>query len=107
LSIPALRLTDGSLGVPNPFDGRFGDTAMALPAGLALGARLNPTLAREAGALIGREARTKEFKVFLSGVINLARAPRNGRNFEYISKAPLLSAVMASEAIIGTQIGLQ
>jgi beta-glucosidase len=103
LGIPALRMTDGSLGVTNLFDGRPGDTATALPAGLALGATFHPALARAAGALIGREARAKGFNVLLGGAMNLARDPRNGRNFEYISEDPLLSALLVSEAVIGTQ----
>lgn len=103
LGIPALRETDGSLGVTNPSGFRPGDTATALPAGLALAATFNPALAREAGALLGREARAKGFNVLLGGGMNLARDPRNGRNFEYLSEDPLLSAVMASEEVIGTQ----
>lgn len=103
LGVPALRETDGSVGVTNPSNFRQGDTATALPAGLALGATFNPALAREAGALVGREARAKGFNVLLGGGINLARDPRNGRNFEYLSEDPLLSAVLGGEAIIGTQ----
>jgi beta-glucosidase len=103
LGIPALRLSDASLGITNPGDARPGDTATALPAGLALGASFNPALAREAGALVGREARAKGFNVLLGGGMNLARDPRNGRNFEYISEDPLLTGIMAGEAVAGTQ----
>jgi beta-glucosidase len=102
LGVPALRMTDASLGVTNP-GYRPGDTATALPAALALGASFNPALAREAGALLGREARARGFNVLLGGGINLARDPRNGRNFEYLSEDPLLSAVLAAAAIGGTQ----
>ncbi|HEY9854086.1 MAG TPA: beta-glucosidase [Stenomitos sp.] len=103
LGVPALRETDGSLGVTNPSGFRPGDTATALPAGLALGATFHPALAHEAGALVGREARARGFNVLLGGGVNLARDPRNGRNFEYYSEDPLLSAAMGSEAIRGTQ----
>jgi beta-glucosidase len=41
--------------------------------------------------------------VQLAGGINLARDPRNGRNFEYLSEDPLVSAVLAAEAINGIQ----
>ena len=102
LGVPALLMSDASLGVTNP-GYRPGDTATALPAGIALGASFNPDLARQAGAMVGREARSRGFNVQLAGGINLARDPRNGRNFEYLSEDPLLSAVLAAESISGIQ----
>lgn len=102
LGIPALLMSDASLGVTNP-GYRLGDTATALPAGLALAAGFNPALARAAGELIGREARSRGFNVQLAGGINLARDPRNGRNFEYLSEDPLLSAAIAAESVNGIQ----
>src|SRR5262245_41603632 len=82
---------------------RPGDTA-ALPAGLVLGASFNLALAREAGVMLGRQARARGFNVVLGGGTNLARDPRNGlRDFEYISEDPLLSAAIAAETIIGRQ----
>ena len=102
LGVPALLMSDAGLGVTNP-GYRPGDTATALPAGLALAASFNPTLARAAGEAIGREARSRGFNVQLAGAMNLARDPRNGRNFEYLSEDPLLSATMAAESINGIQ----
>lgn len=102
LGVPALLMSDAGLGVTNP-GYRPGDTATALPAGLALAASFNPVLARSSGKAIGREARSRGFNVQLAGAINLARDPRNGRNFEYLSEDPLLSATMAAESIIGIQ----
>jgi beta-glucosidase len=103
LGVPPLLITDAGLGVTNPGGGRVGDTATALPAGLALGATFNPALAREGGALVGREARAKGFNVLCGGGMNLVRDPRHGRNFEYLSEDPWLSAVLASESVLGTQ----
>jgi len=60
-------------------------------------------LARPSGKMLGREARSRGFNVQLAGGINLARDPRNGRNFEYLSEDPLLSAVLAAESISGIQ----
>ncbi|MGZ4530543.1 MAG: beta-glucosidase [Mycobacterium sp.] len=102
LGVPALLMSDAGLGVTNP-GYRPGDTATALPAGLALAAGFNPPLARVAGEVIGREARSRAFNVQLAGAMNLARDPRNGRNFEYLSEDPLLTAVIAAESINGIQ----
>jgi beta-glucosidase len=102
LGVPPLLMSDASLGVTNP-GYRPGDTATALPAGIALGASFNPALARISGAMVGREARSRGLNVMLAGGVNLARDPRNGRNFEYLSEDPLLSGVLAGEAIAGIQ----
>ena len=53
--------------------------------------------------MVGREARSRGLNVMLAGGVNLARDPRNGRNFEYLSEDPLLSGVLAGEAIAGIQ----
>jgi beta-glucosidase len=102
LGVPALLMSDAGLGVTNP-GYRPGDTATALPAGLALAAGFNPPLARAAGDTIGQEARSRGFNVQLAGAMNLARDPRNGRNFEYLSEDPLLSGTIAAETINGIQ----
>ncbi len=103
LGVPALLMSDAGLGVTNP-GYRPGDTATALPAGLALAASFNPPLARTAGDMIGREARSRGFNVQLAGGMNLARDPRNGRNFEYLSEDPLLTAAIAAEVVSGIQL---
>ena len=102
LGVPQQQSSDASLGVTNP-GYREGDTATALPAGIALGASFNPALARQSGALLGREARSRGFNIQLAGGVNLARDPRNGRNFEYLSEDPLVTAVLAAESINGIQ----
>ena len=102
LGIPALRMNDAGLGVAN-LGYRPGDTATALPSGQALAASFDPPLARSAGEVIGREARSRGINVQLAGSMNLARDPRNGRNFEYLSEDPLLTATMAAESVNGIQ----
>jgi len=103
LGIPTLRESDASLGVANQIEQRKGDTATALPAGLATAATFNPELARMGGAMIGAEARAKTFNVLLAGGVNLTRDPWNGRNFEYLGEDPLLAGVMGGEAIRGVE----
>lgn len=103
LGVPDLLATDASLGVTNPFQARPGDGATALPASLALAAAFDPALARRAGAMIADEARSRGFNVLLAPGVNLARDPRNGRNFEYLGEDPWLGGVLAGAAIRGIQ----
>jgi beta-glucosidase len=103
LGIPALHESDASLGVTNPLDSRPGDSATAMPSGLALAASWNPRLARASGTVIGGEAHAKGFNVLLAGGVNLTRDPRGGRNFEYLGEDPLLAGIMAGESIAGVQ----
>lgn len=103
LDVPSLRETDASLGVANPGGVRKGDTATALPSGLALAASWNPDNAHAGGAVVGEEAARKGFNVLLGGGLNLAAEPRNGRNFEYLGEDPLLAGTLAGAAVRGTQ----
>ena len=103
LGIPALQETDAGLGVTNPYDIRPGDTAVALPSGLAMAATFDPLAAYAGGAVLGREAAARGFNVVLGGGANLVRDPRGGRQFEYAGEDPLLAGVMAGAAIRGTQ----
>ncbi len=103
LKIPTLRESDASLGVANQVEQRKGDTATALPSGLALAATFEPQLAYASGAMIGAEARAKTFNVLLAGGVNLTRDPWAGRNFEYLGEDPLLAGEMAGESIRGVQ----
>lgn len=103
LGVPALNMTDASLGVTSPPHYRPDDRPTAFPAGVALGATFNPAHARRMGEVIGREARVRGFNVALGGGINLIRDPRGGRNFEYVSEDPLLSGLMGGEIVAGTQ----
>jgi beta-glucosidase len=103
LGVPDLLLTDAGLGITNPAGGRKGDQATALPSAQMLAATFNPRLAYDSGVILGREARARNFNVVLGGGMNLARDPRHGRNFEYFSEDPWLSAVMAAETVKGVQ----
>jgi beta-glucosidase len=101
LGIPALQETDSTLGIANPFDVRPGDTAVALPAGLATAASFNPEIAHANGVLLGREAASRGLNVLLGPGLNLTRDPRGGRNFEYLGEDPLLAGTLAGEIARG------
>src|SRR5215471_17493821 len=103
LGIPALQSSDASMGVTNPGYRPDDKGATAFPASIVIGSSFNPQLAREGGAAIGREARIRGFNIMLAGGLNLARDVRNGRNYEYYSEDPWVSAVMGAEAVNGIQ----
>jgi beta-glucosidase len=103
LQIPALYETDATLGVSWVDNMRGDGGATPLPSGLAQAATWNPALIRKGGAIIGAEAKAKGFNVMLAGGANLIREPRNGRAFEYLSEDPLLTGVLAGQAIAGVQ----
>ncbi len=103
LGIPALQESDASLGVGNFSFLRPGDEATALPSLLSQASTFDRELAGAGGRLIGEEAHAKGFNVQLAGGVNLARDPRNGRNFEYPGEDPLLSGTIAGAQIAGIQ----
>jgi beta-glucosidase len=102
LGIPPLMETDAGTGVASQ-PGASPRQSTALPANLAVVASWDPELAYAGGRMIGSEARSSGFNVMLAGGINLARDPRNGRNFEYGGEDPLLAANMVAAQIRGIQ----
>ncbi len=103
IGVPALQESDASLGVANPFNVRPGAGATPMPSGLALAATWDTDLAYRGGAMIGQEAWRSGFNVLLAGGANLARDPRNGRNFEYLGEDPLLAGTLDGASIRGIQ----
>ncbi len=102
LGIPALYETDAGIGVASQ-PGPNARRRTALPSNLATAATWNPEIAYAGGRMIGGEARSSGFNVMLAGGIDLARDPRNGRNFEYGGEDPWLAASMVAAQIRGIQ----
>jgi beta-glucosidase len=102
LGIPALMETDAGTGVASQ-PGANPRLRTALPSNLATAASWDADLAYAGGRMIGNEARMSGFNVLLAGGINLAREPRNGRNFEYGGEDPLLAANIVAAQIRGIQ----
>jgi beta-glucosidase len=103
LGMPSLQESDAGLGVANIGYQRPGDQSTALPSGLAMAASFDRSMARQIGVALGSEAHAKGFNVQLAGGVNLARDPRNGRNFEYAGEDPLLAGLMVGEQVAGIQ----
>jgi beta-glucosidase len=98
LCIPAVGLEDGPNGVG---DGLTGVTQ--LPAGVALAATWDPSLAGQYGAVIGAEEYGKGASANLGPTVNIDRDPRWGRSFESLSEDPYLNTVLDVPEIQGIQ----
>lgn len=108
LGIPALKMTDGSVGVrvqmdegvpipPEPF------RTTAFPAGIALAASFDPELVREVGGAIARDARALGRNMLLGPAADIARAPLGGRTFESYGEDPFLAGSMTAAYVRGAQ----
>ena len=98
LCIPSLGEEDGPNGVA---DGLTGVTE--LPAGVALAATFDPSLAGQYGQVIGAEEVGKGASVNLGPTINIDRDPRWGRSFETYTEDPYLNSALATSEIGGLQ----
>jgi len=97
LGLPALRMSDGPLGVHD-----YGPTT-AYPAGILLAATWDTELARRTGMSMGKDARARGVHFILAPGMNIYRAPMNERNFEYFGEDPYLASRMAVSVVEGIQ----
>lgn len=107
--IRSLVLTDGPHGVRR----QGGDAdhlglnqsvpATCFPPGAGIASSWDPTLMREVGEALGREARALGVDVLLGPAINIKRSPLGGRTFEYLSEDPRLTGALAVEYVRGVQ----
>jgi beta-glucosidase len=96
IHLPRLKMADGPVGVRN-----YGpSTAMG---GVALAASWDPELAQRVGTVFGEDARARGVHFLLGPGVNIYRAPRNGRSFEYFGEDPFLSSRTAVGYIKGLQ----
>ena len=103
LGIPALKVTDGPNGARGGGSFAGGLSAACFPAEIALAATWNTELVERVGQALAQEACTKGARVLLAPTVNIPRSPLSGRNFEYFSEDPYLSARMAVAYIDGVQ----
>ncbi|KNZ74982.1 putative beta-glucosidase I [Termitomyces sp. J132] len=105
LGVPAIKVSDGPNGIRgNHF---FMSTpAKCLPSATALGATWDTKLVEEVGfKLLAPEAKLKAASVVLAPTCNIQRNPLGGRSFESFSEDPILSGLIASAYVRGTQNG--
>ncbi|HWU11871.1 MAG TPA: glycoside hydrolase family 3 C-terminal domain-containing protein [Streptomyces sp.] len=109
--IPAVTLSDGPHGLRLPKesgDGGQVDLHSAAPAtcyppAVALGSSWDPELARRVAGALADEATAHGIRVLLGPGINIKRSPLCGRNFEYFSEDPLLTAELGGAMVRGLQ----
>ncbi|KDR85197.1 hypothetical protein GALMADRAFT_218281 [Galerina marginata CBS 339.88] len=97
ISFPGLCLEDSPVGV------RYADFVSVFPPEINVAATFNRTLMRSRGTALGAEFRGKGVHVVLGPMMNLARAPAAGRNWEGFGSDPYLSGEGAYETIMGIQ----
>ncbi|KDR74106.1 hypothetical protein GALMADRAFT_227804 [Galerina marginata CBS 339.88] len=97
ISFPGLCLEDSPVGV------RDTDLVSVFPAEINVAATFNRTLMRSRGTALGAEFRGKGVNVALGPMMNLARTPAAGRNWEGFGADPYLSGEGAYETIMGIQ----
>jgi beta-glucosidase len=97
LGIPAMKMSDGPMGVRN-----YGPST-AFPAGIGLAATWDTAMAHRIGAAMGDDARARGVNILLAPAVNIYRVPVNGRNFEYYGEDPFLAAQTAVNFIQGVQ----
>ncbi len=109
LGIPSVMVTDGPHGLRK----QAGETdhvglnesvpATCFPAAVGLGSTWDSALIEKVGTALGVETRVNDVAVLLGPGINLKRSPLCGRNFEYFSEDPYLTAEMSVPLVQGIQ----
>lgn len=94
LGIPALKMTDGPLGV------RW-EPSTSFPSGLSMAASFDRELVRQVTGAMGREARAEGRDVLLGPCVGFTRVPFGGRNFEGMGEDPFLTSEIAAWYIRG------
>lgn len=104
LHIPAMAMVDAGQGVRGGQKSTQGP-ATAFPAGVTMASTWDTNLIARVGEAIGVEARNKGTgaQVLLGPAVNIHRSPLGGRNGEYMSEDPYLTARMAVSYIEGVQ----
>lgn len=110
LSIPALTMSDGPMGVRAEFEPdhwmpmqHSSDQVTYLPCNSALASTWNRSLSKDMGSVLGEENRGRGKDISLAPGINIKRTPLCGRNFEYFSEDPYITGELASEFVKGLQ----
>ena len=99
--VPSVMTADGPAGLRiQPPCGIF---TTAWPCATSLACTWSEELLYQVGAAGAKEVKENNIGMWLTPAVNIHRSPLCGRNFEYYSEDPLLTAVMASAMVRGIQ----
>ena len=107
--VPAITLTDGTYGLrkqipaTGPLSLSESIPATCFPPAAGLASSWDPQLVEAVGEALGDECRAADVAVLLGPAMNIKRSPLCGRNFEYFSEDPLLTARLAAAMVRGLQ----
>lgn len=100
LGITSVTVADGSVGLRKTV-GADTVPAVAFPSMAKMACSFDTDALRKFGVSLGEQARNANVDVVLGPAVNIKRDPRCGRNFEYFSEDPLLTAQLATAYIEG------
>lgn len=100
--VSGVRMSDGPAGLRKEQDGTI-VPVVCFPSPSRIACSFDPSLAWNLGQALGEQCAAEQVDVLLAPGINIKRTPLCGRNFEYFSEDPLLTAEMACGYIEGVQ----
>lgn len=109
LGVPSITMSDGPNGlrIQRENGDNLGvnqsEIAICFPTGATLANSWDKNLAYIYGKTLGEETKCENINMVLGPAINIKRNPLCGRNFEYFSEDPYLTAVMGNEYVKGVQ----
>ena len=101
LGIPGINMADSAVGVRLSAAGSH--YATLLPSVLGTASSWDPKAGFLFGDVIGRELRETGYNMSIGGGMDLARDPRDGREFEYGGEDPLLDGTIVGNIAKGVQ----
>lgn len=108
--LPSVLMTDGPHGIRKETNDAKGVNLMGssekstcFPPAVTLASTWNRALVRDVAKAIASEAHTQGVQTVLGPGVNIKRSPLCGRNFEYFSEDPYLSAELACEYVDSMQ----
>lgn len=109
LNIPSITMSDGPNGLRIQRDNgdnlgvNESEISICFPTGATVANSWDKKVAYLYGKTLGQEAKCENINMVLGPAINIKRSPLCGRNFEYYSEDPYLTAIMGNEYIKGLQ----